>query len=152
MTDSMTTNKLTEREREAILKALVSYYMGAAHIADALTQTPGIPKGSYYNRKEQCPDEIKRLHAEAKAIAMRERSGDQIPFEARQANVSMELQQEAWDMVQGSLDRLRRIATGGTIEVDGRDDLSSSILATAMKLPAFYCKLHVAVCCQRTML
>ena len=120
MTDSMTTNQLTEKEREAILKALVSYYMGA-HIADALNQTDGISKGTYYNRKEQYPDEIKRLQAEAKAIAMRERSGDQIAFEARQVSASMKIQREAWDIVQGSLDRLRRIATGGTIEVDGRD-------------------------------
>ena len=107
--------------RWTIVKALVLYYVGATHIADALNKTEGISKGTYYNRKEQHPDEIKRLHAEAKAIAMRERSGDQIAFEARQFNVSMELQQEAWDIVQGSLERLRRIATGGAIEVNGRD-------------------------------
>ena len=91
MTDSMTANQLTDKEREAILKALVSYYSGAAHIAEALNQTDGISKGTYYNRKEQHPDEIKGLHAEAKAIAMRQRSGDQIDFDARQANALMEV-------------------------------------------------------------
>ena len=89
MTESMTHNQLPEREREAILKALVAYYMGAAHIAEAMNQTEGISKGTYYNRKEQYPDEIRRLHEEAKAIAMRERSGVQIAFLARQVNVSM---------------------------------------------------------------
>ena len=47
MASSMTTNQLTETEREAILEALVSHYRGAAHIADALNQTPGISKGTY---------------------------------------------------------------------------------------------------------
>ena len=111
MTDSMTTNKPTEREREAIVKALVSYYKGA-HIADALNQTEGISKGTYYNRKEQYPDEIYRLHAEAKAIAMRERSGDQIAFEARQVNASMEVQREAWDIMRDNLHVLERIVSG----------------------------------------
>ena len=69
MTDSPSTNKLPDKEREAILKALVSYHVGAAHIADALNQTPGISKGTYYNGKEQHTDEIRRFHAEVKAIA-----------------------------------------------------------------------------------
>ena len=121
MTESMTHNQLPDSEREAILKALVAYYMGAAHIADALNQTEGISKGTYYNRKEQYPDEIKQLHAEAKAIAMRERSADQIAFEARQVTISMEIQQEAWDIVKGSLPVLERIVPGKPYIPTGSD-------------------------------
>ena len=121
MTDSMTTNRLPDREREAILKALVSYYLGAALIADALNQTDGISKGTYYNRKEQYPDEIKRLHAEAKAIAMRERSGRQIAFEAQQASISMEVQREPWDIVKGSIPVLERIVSGKLYIPEGAD-------------------------------
>ena len=120
MTYSMTTNQLSDKEREAILKALVSYYVGA-HITDALNETEGISKGTYYNRKEQYPDEIKQLHAEAKAIAMRERSADQIAFEARQVTISMEIQQEAWDIVKGSLPVLERIVSGKPYIPTGSD-------------------------------
>ena len=121
MADSMTANQLTDKEREAILKALVSYYMGAAHIADALNRTEGISKGTYYSRKEQHPDEINRLHAEAKAIAMRQRSGDQIAFEARQVNASMEIQREAWDIVRHSVPVLERIVSGKPYIPEGAD-------------------------------
>ena len=121
MTHSMTTNQLARKEREAILKALVSYYSGAAHIADALNQTEGISKGTYYNRKEQYPEEIKQLHAEAKAIAMRQRFGDQIAFEARQVNASMEIQREAWDIVRGSIPVLQRIVSGKPYTPEGAD-------------------------------
>ena len=121
MTDSMTANRLTDKEREAILKALVSYYMGAAHIADALSQTKGISKGTCYNRKAKHPDEIKRLHAEAKAIAMRERSGHRIAFEARLVNVSMKIQREAWDIVGDSLPVLERIVSRKPYIPEGSD-------------------------------
>ena len=121
MADSMTTNQLAEKQREAILKAFVSYYTGARHIAEALNQTDGISKGTYYNRKEKHPDEIKRLHAEARAIAMRQRSGDQIAFEARQVNASMEIQQEAWDIVRDSLHVLERIVSGKPYIPEGSD-------------------------------
>ena len=120
MTDSMTANQLTDKEREAILKALVSYYKGA-HIAEALNETEGISKGTYYNRKEQYPDEIKRLHAEARAIALRERSGKQIAFEARQVEASMKLQQRAWDIVRDCLPVLERIVSGKPYIPEGSD-------------------------------
>ena len=86
--------------------------MGAAHIADALNHTKGISNGTYCNRKEQFPDEIKRLHAEAKTIARRQRSGDQIAFEARQVNASMEVQREAWASLRDNLHVLERISSG----------------------------------------
>ena len=121
MTYSITTSQLTDKEREAILKALVSYYMGAAHIADALNQADGISKGTYYNRKEQYPDEIKRLHEEAKAIARRQRSGDQIAFEARQLDASMRVQQKAWATMGEKLDVLARIASGKPYIPKGSD-------------------------------
>ena len=76
MTDSLSNNKLTGREREAILKALVLCYRGEAHLAKALNETKSISKGTDYNSRDKHLGEIKRLHAEAKAIAMRERSGD----------------------------------------------------------------------------
>ena len=70
MTDSLSNSKLTGREREAILKALVLYYGGKAHLAETLNETKDISKGTHHNRKDRHPGEIKRLHAEAKAIAM----------------------------------------------------------------------------------
>ena len=121
MTESMTHNQLPDSEREAILKALVAYYMGAAHIADALNQTEGISKGTYYNRREQYPDEIRRLHEEAKAIARRQRSGDQIAFEARQLDASMRVQQKAWATMGEKLDVLARIASGKPYIPKGSD-------------------------------
>ena len=110
MTYSMTTNQLSDKEREAILKALVSYCKGA-HIADALNQTEGISKGTYYNRKEQYPDEIKQLHVQATDMAMRERSDDQIAFEPRQVSASMKARRQrrsAGGDCAGSVRRSRR--------------------------------------------
>ena len=121
MAESMTTNQLAEKEREAILKALVSYYSGARHIAEALNQTEGISKGTYYNRREQHPDEIKRLHAEARSIALRERSGHQIAFAARQVNASMEVQREAWAILEDNLPVLERIVSGKAYIPQGSD-------------------------------
>ena len=86
-----------------------------------MTRTEGISRGTYYNRKEQCPDEIKRLHLEAKAIALRERSGDQIAFEARQVNASMEVQREAWAIMGDNLHVLERIVSGKPYIPKGAD-------------------------------
>ena len=121
MTESMTHNQLPEGEREAILKALVAYYRGAAHIAEALNQTDGISKGTYYNRRERYPDEIYRLHAEAKVIARRQRSGDQIAFEARQLDASMRVQQKAWAIMRDKLHVLERIVSGKPYIPKGAD-------------------------------
>lgn len=95
MADSITNSQLPDKERKAILKLLVLYHTSSVQIADALNQTEGISKRTYYNCKEQYPEEIKPLHAEAKAIAMRQRSGDQITFEARWVNASMAVQRGA---------------------------------------------------------
>ena len=52
---------------------------------------------------------------------MREWSGDQIAFEARQASASMEVQQEAWDIVRDSLHALERIVSGEPYIPEGSD-------------------------------
>ena len=73
MPSYLSNKKIPETERKAIVNALGVYYSGSMRIADALTQTDGISKGRYYKREADFPDEVKELHNEARAIALRER-------------------------------------------------------------------------------
>jgi hypothetical protein len=105
-------NNISDEERDAFKKALVIYYSGEARIADAFNEVePGL-KDRYYRRKKKSPDEIERINAEARAIAMRERSGDQLAFESRQFLISMELQRMTTAGLREGLPELIRIARG----------------------------------------
>ena len=103
---------ISDAERAAIRKALVIYYSGKSQIADAFAQVePGL-KDRYYRRKKKFPDEIERINAEARAIAVRERSGDQLAYESRQFLHSMELQRIATAGLREALPELVCIACG----------------------------------------
>ena len=52
---------------------------------------------------------------------MRQRSGEQIAFEARQVSVSMKIQREAWGIVRDSLPVLERIVSGESYMPGGSD-------------------------------
>ena len=112
MTSYLTSSKIPETERKAILNALVLYYSGHAKLADALKQTEGISKGTYYKRKADFPDEIKELHDEARAIALRERSDVQTAFDSEQLAASIEVQGAATEVLKKVVPELARIARG----------------------------------------
>ncbi len=125
MADWLATQQLPEKEREAILEALVKYYSGGAKIADALTETEGISKSTYYNRKEQFPDEMDKLHAEARAKVLSERSGAQLAFEARILDQSYVLQEAAAQALLKLVPVLERTARGEPriVSVGGKEKM-----------------------------
>ena len=108
----LSASKIPDTERDAIRKALVLYYSGLAKLADALKQTEGISKGTYYKRKADFRDEIDKIHDEAMVIALRERGDQQTAFGSEQLAASFEIQRAASQSLRELVPELVRIARG----------------------------------------
>jgi hypothetical protein len=114
--------KLTEEQENAIFSALTMFYSGrVTTITAAFEQTSGCSKPTYYKYKERLPKEIALIDQRARQTALGMKSGKQLSFEARQVDASMKLQARAWEIVQGTMDRLQHVAEGGIIDVPDRD-------------------------------
>jgi len=104
-------------ERQALIKALVSYYCGVGPIRTAFDPVePGLID-RYYRRKKRYPDEMAEIEREAVAKARQERSIHRLAFEARQERASQLLREKAREIALEKLPALRAIALGGTREI-----------------------------------
>jgi hypothetical protein len=66
----------------------------------------------YYRRRKRYPDEIAEIEREALGAAGKERSSEQLAFEARQERLSWEMQENATAIVVETIAELKRIASG----------------------------------------
>jgi hypothetical protein len=107
--------------RDAFKKALVIYYSGETRIADAFAQVePGLVD-RYYRRKKKYPNEIERINAAARAIAMTERSSEQFAAESWKLEEWVELERRAIELVMRGLPELIRIIKGESKQACDRD-------------------------------
>jgi hypothetical protein len=114
------TKTISDDERQAFRKALELHYGQGMRMNDAFDQVEAGLMDRYYRRRKNYPDEIEAINREAKAAAMRELSGDQLAFEARQMRKSRELQMAAIKATHETLDRLVRIVSGEAFIVEGK--------------------------------
>jgi len=111
-------NNIPDAERQAFIKALVSYYCGVGPIRVAFDPVePGLID-RYYRRKKRFPDEMEEIEREAAAKARQERSIHQQAFEARQERASQLLREKARDILLRRLDAIKAIVKGGAYEVE----------------------------------
>jgi hypothetical protein len=105
--------KIPNSERDAFRHALELYYTQGPPIAAAFDQVEAGLIDRYYRRKKKHPDEIERIDHEARVIAQREVSGEQLI-------VSREIQHAAVDNLLELLPVLDGIARGEPRVVDGK--------------------------------
>jgi hypothetical protein len=114
------TKTISDDEREAFRKALELHYGQGMRMNDAFDQVePGLID-RYYRRRKNYPEEIEAINREARAAVMRELSGDQLAFEARQIRESWEIQRTAIEYPKEALSALERIARGEPWIVEGK--------------------------------
>jgi len=104
--------KISDDERDAFRRALVSYYTQGPPIADAFDQVQAGLVDRYYRRKKKFPDEIERINRQARREAAEQSAGDRQAADAEAIIFSAELQRRARQALMESLPRLGSIARG----------------------------------------
>jgi hypothetical protein len=109
---------IPEVRRQAMLDALVRYFLGQGGLVRLLDATDGITATTYYRLRDNFPDDFLLVETEARSLAAKERSSTRVAFESRQENESQDLQEYSLLEYKEIIDQLRSIAKGETYEVE----------------------------------
>lgn len=119
----LTTRTISEKVRNGIKDALVTYYAGAT-ITDAFKEERAVSREHYYSLKKTNPEEIGILDAEAKAIALSTRKDSLNRLDNIQVEGSLEAQTRAINIINTYLlQRLEDIVSLTGWEVNYRGDV-----------------------------
>lgn len=113
----LTEKNIGEAHRLAILDVLTRQFLGQGSLVSIIDDVDGISRTTFYRLREMYPEDFDEIKAEARKVALTERSDKRVSHDAYKENLSYELEEYVGGKIRDVVDSLLLIVNGEPYEV-----------------------------------